>query len=628
VLTHFPPVDTYNAEITPAEIAHSVTNFRDHRWSGASLMPFGHGDGGGGPTPGMVERAHRLHASDPRWTLELGTPADFFAHVEREIARGAPVPVWRGELYFEMHRGSLTSQLRTKTGNRRCERLLVEAELWAAATGRPADLDESWREVLTQQFHDVLPGSSISWVHADAEAVFDQVGGELERRIADRLEALLPPGGWLANPADVPVDGVVLLDRSVEGLVEGAGPVQALADGRVAVAAAVPALGVAPASAAPVEDRVRVTGSAMVNRHLAVRWDERGTLSSVIDLRHAREIVPAGATAAVLELAPDHPVEYDAWDLEAWTRAVGRPVVGEVELEVVDAGPLVGRVAVRTTFGPSSATVTYELRAGAPELLVHVDLDWHHDEHLLSMAFPLDVRADTAACDVQFGVVHRPTHPSTPWDAAKYEVCAHRFVDVTEPGFGVAVLNDGRYGHCLFGGAVRVSLARAAKYPDPTADHGRHSVTLALLPHGADRAAVRAAAARLNRPVRVIRVPPVDRAASDAPASTTGLTPPPASVVRLDGPRAAGVEIDAVKLADDGSGDLVVRLHEALGDRAAITVSGPQRIVDAWRCDLLEDPVSGEDVGDGVVVVTLRPFELVTLRLRRGPGTDGRDTRR
>jgi alpha-mannosidase len=294
----------------------------------------------------------------------------------------------------------------------------------------------------------------------------------------------------------------------------------------------------------------------------------------------------------------------------------------------VDAGPLVGRVAVRTTFGPSSATVTYELRAGAPELLVHVDLDWHHDEHLLSMAFPLDVRADTAACDVQFGVVHRPTHPSTPWDAAKYEVCAHRFVDVTEPGFGVAVLNDGRYGHCLFGGAVRVSLARAAKYPDPTADHGRHSVTLALLPHGADRAAVRAAAARLNRPVRVIQVPPVDRAASDAPASTTGLTPPPASVVRLDGPRAAGVEIDAVKLADDGSGDLVVRLHEALGDRAAITVSGPQRIVDAWRCDLLEDPVSGEDVGDGVVVVTLRPFELVTLRLRRGPGTDGRDTRR
>ncbi len=244
----------------------------------------------------------------------------------------------------------------------------------------------------------------------------------------------------------------------------------------------------------------------MTNAHLAVRWDAEGNLTSIIDLAHARELVPTGSFAAVLELAPDHPVEYDAWDLESWTRAGAQPLTGaeSVDVTIVDAGPLVGQVRVTRAFGPSSSVVTYELRAGSPQLLVHVDLDWHHDEHLLSMAFPLDVRTDMAMCDIQFGVVARPTHPSSPWDAAKFEVCAHRFVDLSEPNFGVAVLNTGRYGHHVFDGGVRVSLARAAKYPDPGADHGHHEVTLAVLPHGPGLAAVRAAAARLNAPLRVV----------------------------------------------------------------------------------------------------------------------------
>jgi alpha-mannosidase len=268
-------------------------------------------------------------------------------------------------------------------------------------------------------------------------------------------------------------------------------------------------------------------------------------------------------------------------------------------------------VRVRRRFGPSTSTLTYELRAGSEQLDVHVELDWHHDEHLLSMAFPLDVRAATASCDVQFGVVERPTHPSSPWDAAKFEVCAHRFVDVAEPDFGVAILNDGRYGHSVFDGAVRVSLARAANYPDPNADRGRHEVTLAIRPHGAGLAEVRAAAARLNSPVRVV---------------TSGRSAAvPSPVVRITGARpVSGVEVDAVKLADDGSGDLIVRLHEAVGNRTRVTVATPDRITEAWRCDLLEEDLWGEEVGDGVVTLTVRPFQIVTLRLRRSTTDDGR----
>jgi alpha-mannosidase len=614
VLTHFPPVDTYNAEITPAEFDFSITNFQDHGWSADSLMPFGHGDGGGGPTREMLERARRLAKIDSRATLEIDAPAAMFERIERDADRGAPVPVWRGELYFEMHRGTLTSQLKTKLGNRRCERMLVEAELWAATLGRSADVDELWKRVLTQQFHDILPGSSIAWVHEDAEAEFAAIEADLQRRVATLLAEAVGSGDdlILANPADVAIDGVVTLeiDRDLDG------PTQRLSDGTTALRAEVPALGTAAALGTTVDDRVVLSDSSMTNGHLAVRWDALGNITSIIDLAHAREIVPTGRFAAALELAVDQPVEYDAWDLESWTRESGTPVTaagggdGTAEVSIVDAGPLVGRVQVTHAFAPSRAVITYELRAGSPQLLVHVALDWHHDEHLLSMAFPLDVRSDTAMCDIQFGVVGRPTHPSSPWDAAKFEVCAHRFVDVSEPDFGVAVLNDGRYGHSVFDEAIRVSLARAAKYPDPNADRGHHEVTLAILPHGPGLADVRAHAARLNAPLRCVT--------GSAPV------PPVVRVTGSDGAAASGVEIDAVKLADDASGDLIVRLHEAVGNRARVSVATAGRIVEARRCNLLEEPWSGEEVGDGVVTLTLRPFQLVTLRLRCTTTADGR----
>jgi alpha-mannosidase len=610
VLTHFPPVDTYNAEITPGEIAGSLRRFREHRWSSASLMPFGYGDGGGGPTREMLERARRLAASDPMAALEIGTASEFFRLVEREATYGAPVPVWRGELYFETHRGTLTSQLRTKIGNRRCERLLVEAELWAASLGVDADVDDLWRDVLTQQFHDILPGSSIAWVHAEAEAVFVRVERTLEQKIGALLGSLAPAGRWLANPADTPVEGVVVLDGAMAA--ETGRPTQELADGTIAMCASVPPLGIAPALAHPVDDRVVVTETSMVNAHLAVRWDTAGNIRSVIDLARARETVPVGSLTAVLELAPDHPVEYDAWDLEEWTRRGSRPLTeaipadGTVHVDVVDRGPLVGRVRVTRSFGPSTCATVYELRAGARQLLVQVEIDWQHDEHLLSMAFPLDVRTDTARCDVQFGVVDRPTHPSSPWEASKFEVCAHRFVDVSEPNFGVAVLNDGRYGHCVFDGTVRVSLARAARYPDPDADRGPHEVTLAIRPHDGDPGVVRAAASALNQPPRLVEGSP----------GHDDRVRPLVEILDAGGESAAGVEVDAVKAADDGSGDLVVRLHEACGDRAAITVRAVRRVESAVRTNLLEDALAGEEVGDGIVSLSLRPFELVTLRLK------------
>ncbi len=582
VLTHFPPVDTYNAEITSAEVRYAEGNFKDHGWSNWSLMPFGHGNGGGGPTREMLERARRMTDLDGLSRIELGTPDQFFGHVEAEIAVGAPVPVWSGELYFEMHRGTLTSQSATKIGNRRCERLLREAELWwVAAGGAPrevtTELGELWKDVLLQQFHDIIPGSSIAWVADDAAAAHQQVAARLEAIIAAAIAVAAPAGLSVANAASHARREVIVVDGEPT-MVDVAGS---------AIAAV--------AAATSNDHRVTVTEQSMNNGLITVSWNLDGEVTSIIDVVRGRQLLPPGKRIT-LELAPDHPVEYDAWDLEAWTRSLGSSITSTSSIEL-NSHPLLAVLVVRRQFGTSTLTQTYTVRAGSARLDIGFDIDWHEEEKLLSLMVPIDVHAHEATCDIQFGHVKRPTHASSSWDAAKFEVCAHRFVDLSEPSFGVAVLNDGRYGHGVQEGGVSVSLLRAAKYPDPDADHGRHTVTIGVLPHGPGLHEVLHEAEALNLPLRVV---------------TGQAAAAPSPVVTLDH---LGVQISSVKHADDGSGDLIVRLYEACGDRAHVTVRTPGRIRGALRCNLLEEPVDGVECSDGIVSLTLRPFELATIRL-------------
>ena len=358
-------------------------------------------------------------------------------------------------------------------------------------------------------------------------------------------------------------------------------------------------MGVVPVEAiVPADsDDVAVSERSLSNGGVVAEWDDEGALVSIRSLEHDRELLLPGRRVE-LELTPDHPVEYDAWDLEGWARRRSRLLRGPATVEILERGPLLGAVKVTRADGPSTFVVTYRLSAGSSRLDVAVEVDWQHEEHLLSMAFPLDVRAEQATCDIQFGHVRRPTHASSSWDAAKFEVCAHRFVDLSEPSFGVAVLNDGRYGHAVQGDAVRVSLLRATRYPDPQADRGRHEVTLGVLPHGPGLEQVLAEAEALNRPPRVIT-------GGSAPA-------PPVPIVSVAG---GAVEVVAVKGADDGSGDVVLRLHEALGDRSRVRLDFAGALRRARRCSVLEDPGDDLPIDGSAVELSLRPFELVTLRV-------------
>jgi alpha-mannosidase len=621
MFTHFPPVDTYNVSMQPAQLAHAERNYADHGGGTMSMAPFGFGNGGGGPTRDMMERYRRMRDLEglPRMVIE--SPADFF---EAAVADYPDASTWVGELYFEMHRGTYTSQAKTKSGNRRTEVLLGDVELWSALAARVAgavypliELEAAWRETLTLQFHDIIPGSSIAWVHDDAEAAYERLTELLGDLRTNALTALTQHVGGdmlLANSAPDARCGVVEVSGSLASTVAQENK-QWLHDSRAAIWADVPALGVTGISGT---DRAAVGADIAVsvveqqsvivvaNEFIRVTIDEDGLLSSVFDLRANREVVKAGHRANVLELSADHPVEYDAWDLDDYYAKSTQELIAVDSIEVLDSGPLVATVAVTRTFGASQIVQQIVIRAGSARIDVVNDVSWYEDEKVLKVAMPVDVHADTAACDIQFGHVHRPTHASTSWDAAKFEVCAHRWVDVSEADYGVALLNDSKYGHDVHRGALRLTLLRASNYPDPDADRGEHHFTYALLPHlrALAQSDVIAEAARLNQPV--VAIAGVSGGASTSSISAIGSSNPQ-------------VVITAVKQAEDGTGDVVVRCYEASGGRATATLTGAFAASSVVVCDFLERALPHEaDAAsfDGhTLTVHLRPFQIVTLRL-------------
>ncbi|MEU7637975.1 glycoside hydrolase family 38 C-terminal domain-containing protein [Streptomyces sp. NPDC039016] len=626
VFTHFPPVDTYNSQLHGRELAHAERNFAEQGRATRSLVPFGWGDGGGGPTREMLERARRLRSLEGSPRVAVEPPARFFEAAHEEY--GARAPVWSGELYLQFHRGTYTSQAKTKQGNRRCEHLLREAELWAATAavrtaGAPGGaayrypyeaLDRLWKTVLLHQFHDILPGSSIAWVHREARDTYAAVTAELTALTEGALAALA------AGTTDPAAPGLAVFNASpydrheIVELPAGDGPIGAA--GPASVAVHVPALGSAPlplpgtgsSVSGPAPAPVRATADArhltLDNGRLRVRIDADGLLASVRDLAAGREVLAPGSRGNLLQLHPDHPNQYDAWDLDRHYRHRHTDLTAADAVELVAAGPLSATVRVTRTFGASHLTQDLTLHAGSRRLDITTDIDWHESEKVLKAAFPLDVQAERSTAEIQFGHVHRPTHANTSWDAARFEICAHRWLRVAEPGYGIALLNDSTYGHDVtrtpheegVGTTVRLTLLRAPHSPDPETDQGTHRFRYALLP-GAGTGDAVAGGLALNLPLRT------------APG-----TPHAAPLVRVDHP---ALTVESVKLADDRSGDVVVRLYESQGGRATGTLSPGFPVAHATGTDLLERPLRDEEEGPtSDLTLTLRPFQIRTLRLR------------
>lgn len=584
ILTHFPPADTYNGVVTVDEIAKSVERKKDHGETERSLYPFGFGDGGGGPNRYMLEFARRVADIDGLPRTEIGTVDDFLDDV---LASADDLGVWVGELYLEYHRGTYTTQAATKLGNRRGEQALREAEMWSVAacvargdwSAYPQDeLDRAWKLLLLNQFHDILPGSSIHWVYEDAKRDYATILEIANIAIDDAQRTLAGDG-----------NDVVLFNPSSsqrQELVEGP-------DGLVM--AKLPSCSWATLVPLDTQGAVAVATSTMENEHLRVAWDDNGLLTSVFDKDAHREVLAGNAN--LFQIHEDRPKAYDAWDVDLDYLDTVTDITDLDTFDVVSADGPRGEVRFTRTFGNSRIEQTMRLDAGSRRLEFHTDVDWHENHRFLKVAFPVDVRSSTATYEVQHGHLERPTVRNTSWDVARFEVSAHRWADLSEPGYGVALLNDCKYGYDIHRNVMRLSLLRAPGWPDPEADRGRHRFAYALLPHIGDfrEAGVISQAEAFNLPIDV---------RTGGAASGT--------IVAVDRPN---VSIEAVKKADR-SDAIVVRLCEVWGARGPVRVVVGAPVTSATLTDLLERDTAELDVTDGRIEISIRPFELVTLKLR------------
>lgn len=581
VFTHFSPVDTYNALNLPSQFRFAEQNFSDHAGASSSLVLFGHGDGGGGPTQQMIDRARLCTDLEGVPRVGMGRVRDFFAGSVQEY--GADAPVWTGEMYFEKHRGTYSTQVKTKQGNRRNERLLREVETWAALRGeRPDAIDTWWQRVLTQQFHDIIPGSSIAWVHKDAEAEHAAVTAEVTAEI-ERLLRVAPGAAHAVNHLPYDWSGVIDVEGRPVFVEVGAFSHQE-----------------AGAAAQPGDPMRVVTadGAVTVSADFGnVTFGPEGDILS-LDF-NGRDVLPPDDLAGFV-LRADTPAEYDNWDIDmADADRTGERIASTAPPRIVETGPLRTVVECDYATGRSAWTVRWSVLHDRIDAVLHAD--WHEDETRLQWRLPTDIHAREAVCGTQFGHVRRARHDNTSWDHARFEVCAHRYVAVSEPGFGAAIVADGPRGYDVRNDAVALTILRSPRFPDPLADRGRQDISWSVTGLAGDPAYedFELRAERILNPPRVVNGRP---AAIDAP-------------LHWDSP-GSGILVSAVKPADDGSGDVIIRMWQTNGSRS-VAAFGAGRFGSAVYCNALEEP-TGEPLetdGRGISTARLDPFEIVTVRL-------------
>lgn len=626
VWSHFPPADTYNASGEPKEVLKSVKNYKDHARADQSLYVFGHGDGGGGPTERHLEFIRRGRLAPEYPEMVAGKRAiDFFREAK---AKSKDLAVWVGELYLELHRGTYTSQAANKKGNRVSEFLLRDAELLACfSPGFPTDypaeeLEAAWKLVLLNQFHDIIPGSSVNEVYRDSDIDYTQIaemghkivesslkkiGQRLDSADMDRPVALFH-NSQVASQAEIPwnePEAPTALETSEELL-----PVQLVEEfGERKLIFQTPqtALGtvtVGDLCDVPVKGKMRLksAGRRLENHEWSVRFDANGNITSIESLEDGSEFIEPGKLANMFQLLEDKPLFWSAWDVDVFSYETAQDLVKSESFEIVERGPVRVAAEIVKKFGKS--TIRQRISLGpTPGVRFDTEVDWHEEDKMLKVAFPVNVNSPRATYEIQFGNVERPTHYNTSWDMARFEVCAQKWVDLSEGDQGVALLNDSKYGHDINGNVMRISLLRAPKAPDPECDMGVHRFSYVLLPHYGpyNYAGVVQAAYALNAPVR--------HAFLNAKRGENGALPP---LMSCDD---RNIVIESVKKAEDSS-DLIVRLYECHNARGRAELSCALPIKGATLCDLEENDLAELELVDGAVPVDYKPFEILTVRVK------------
>ena len=624
---------TSNAVLNPGVVKASWDNYQQKALNDDVLFTFGYGDGGGGPSKEMLETAGRLKDASGPVRLEMGTVSGFFRELE-ERWRDRQTPIWNGELYLEFHRGTYTTRGHSKRLNRKSEVLYHSAELFSAMAiglvGRAyprEELHEGWKLILLNQMHDILPGTTIPQVDVESRADYrkvEEIGrGVLEGAIDTLASRASASGASLAvfNPVSWARSDIVrasLTGLSGEfHLAEQSGrtvPHQVLrregdAAEVVLQTGDVPSCGystyrIGEGAGDQPASSVSVAEDVLENRFFRIELDEQGMLASVYDKRGDREVLGQGSRGNVLQVFEDKPLSFDAWDIDIHYQDKMWEVDDVESVRVVETGPVRGGIEIRRRLGRSSIVQRVFIYDALPRVDFETEVEWHEKHTLLKVAFPVDVRSAQATYEIQFGTVERPTHWNTSWDWARFEVCGHKWADLSEGDYGVSLLNDCKYGHDVKDDVLRLTLLRSPTAPDPQSDEGHHEFTYSLYPHSGDwRTGTVRQGYQLNYPLHAVQ----------ADGNQGGL---PASFSLVETDR-ENVVVDTVKLAEDGD-ELIVRCYEAHGQRGNVTLHFGRPVTEAFECNLLEEdrrPLTPQ--GDRLAL-HVTPYQVRTVGVRLG----------
>ena len=576
----------------------------------AFLLPYGYGDGGGGPCRTAIELVQREGNLEGMPKVIHAGPTQFFEDMEK---KGGPQNTYTGELYFTAHRGVYTTQAHIKKGNRKGELALREMEFVSALAMQKGysfpyeDVQKTWKLLLLNQFHDILPGSSIGQVNVEAGVDYEQILAEANAVIKDAQKQFIKgkKGATVINSLSFPRETIVLLpDSFTEGAITADGeavPTYKTEQGLLAHVP-LPAMGtlsLLPGKEQPrfkaVSAKVSKSGASLENELVRVKLNARGEVTSFIDKESGREFA-AGAMNRLL-MYKDVPRLFDAWDIDSHYEVQPVEINEPVSLTLVEAGGLRGVIRLERKLLNSTFSQDIVLGYGSRRLDFVTTVQWDELHRLLKVSFPVDVQATEGLNEIQYGYMKRPTHRSRAYDKDRFEVCNQRWSALMDQSHGAAVLNDCKYGISMHGNDLRLTLLRAATCPELKTDQGEHTFTYSFTAWDGPflHAPVVREAYALNVPAR------------DVPGQTEDLG---AFVLDED-----NVFIDAVKPAEDRSGDLILRLYEAKKADTECTLAINLPVKSVQLCDMLEDPVEQLPLEDGCVRLRFGTFEVKTLRL-------------
>ena len=644
VLTHFVPTrdynkaaveggtetehfTTYNGYINPSQMKGAWARYSQKYLNEEVLCSFGFGDGGGGPTKDMLENQRRLAKGLPGMPrTKMSTAKEFFHVLDKHVTDKKYLPTWVGELYLEYHRGTYTSMARNKKFNRKAEFAYQNEEMYAMLDAQTAggaypekELHEGWEVILRNQFHDILPGSSIKEVYDDSKAEYEGIFAE-NKALTDATLAHIAAGVKapkhslvVYNPNSAAAYDLVTFTVP-EGMEEPAVydgetklAVQKTVDGTyVFFAAGVPGKGyktyIVKEEAADTTPSMEVSTEVMENEYFKVEYNEKGQFAKIYDKKADRDILKPGKAGNVIVSYEDRPHNYDAWDVNNYYTEKSWDIDQVSAMEVVENGPVRACVKIERKYLDSTITQFIYLYHDIPRIDIKNVIDWKEHQIFVKDYFPIDVHTNEATFDIQYGNVKRDTHDNTSWDFAKFEVCHHKWMDVSEDGYGVSMLNDCKYGVGVRNGVIGMSMLKSAIHPNPEADKELHEFTYSIYPHqgGWREAGTVKQAYQINNPLTY-----------SWKENEGGTLAPEYSLVSSDKDNAV---IEVVKKAED-SDAVIVRLYECYNRRTPVTLIFGKELTSVVECNMMEEGADPVEFTGNQATFEMKPYEIKTLKV-------------